>query len=199
MQQIYELTCPYEVRQHIEWDDGVDTEKIECPIQPENHRRGGKRCTPLAIIIKKFPFPDLAKGYGIGLLAAEKALSIFQSQDFTGFTAERIRARAAYTKDEYCEIPPVYELTIHGWAGVAPPESGVKLERMCEGCGYRRYIAPTDTAKIFDEAQWDGSGRALCSLHSGSQTLFDQNISPAQSGYELKNWSLRMGHCRPEV
>jgi hypothetical protein len=78
------------------------------------------------------------------------------------------------------------EVLVTGWAGMAPAESGIRLEESCPGCGHLQYSCFTDPSKLIRDAQWDGSDffivwplPGFIFVSSKIETLFRRhNISP---------------------
>jgi hypothetical protein len=45
---------------------------------------------------------------------------------------------------------------VTGWAGIASPESGIRLVEVCAGCGMRKYSGVERHDKLIDWEQWSG-------------------------------------------
>lgn len=53
--------------------------------------------------------------------------------------------------------PRYWELGVTGWGGVAPRESGVRLQESCPGCGLLTYSSYNNASKLIDASSWDCS------------------------------------------
>jgi hypothetical protein len=51
----------------------------------------------------------------------------------------------------------VSQLRISGWGGVAPPESGIRMDESCPGCGWTHWTDLRDPAGLIEPRNWDGS------------------------------------------
>ncbi len=168
----YELSRPDTVRRLAEWDDSVRLESVRYPVDP-GHARVGKRLTDLSVLLTSRRIPDFVWTWYSDCLIQDHVLRFFRGQGFTGFDVKPCsgshedRARRPDLCDDnpglrageaaQLEIPTLWELVVTGWAGVAPPESGVRLAKFCPACSHRVYSRFTSPTKLIDESQWDGS------------------------------------------
>jgi hypothetical protein len=53
--------------------------------------------------------------------------------------------------------PPVWELVVTGWGGLAPKSSGVKLKKWCRHCGHTYYSPLWKPTNLVDSTKWDGA------------------------------------------
>jgi hypothetical protein len=137
-----------------EWvDDEIETEKIICPANP-GHRRGGKRLTDLSIALPGSRTEDFVWTWQSECLFTDHVLELFKAEGFTGFEVKPVKSR--YKKAVHTP-PRLWELVVTGWAGMAPPESGVRLIRSCPSCKLNTYSEYQSPDKLIDESQWDGS------------------------------------------
>ena len=62
-----------------------------------------------------------------------RLLEEFEKRGITGYRLKpaTVRFRDGVVSDDYSE------LIVTGWAGIAPPESGIELTEACGGCGYK--------------------------------------------------------------
>ncbi len=137
-----------------EEDEGTDWESITCPID-EGHLRGGKRLTNLSVILPGSSVNSFVWTWASQCLIQDHVLDSFRSHGLTGFDVKPCKAR--FKKDIGKQPPNLWELIVTGWAGMAPPESGVKLVEYCEGCKHMVYSMFTEAEKLIDAKQWDGS------------------------------------------
>ena len=174
MQQVFwELTGPESTRGLAEWDDSVKLEgPIYCSANP-GHRHAGKRLTDLSVLLTSRRIPDFVWTWSSNCLIQDHVLRLFHEQGFSGYEVKPVKARMKVRAKEpdpcddnpglraevaaKIEIPTLWELVVTGWAGMAPPESGVRLIESCPACGLKGYSCFTDPSRLIDESQWDGS------------------------------------------
>ena len=127
---------------------------IYCATDP-GHERRGRRLTPLSVAVphrlKDFVWVDSQAH----CLVTERVVRFLELQQLTGY--ELIPVKARYKAKTSEQPPPLWKLIVTGWAGIAPPASGVRLEIDCPTCGHLHYSSVTDPSSLLDEAQWDGS------------------------------------------
>jgi hypothetical protein len=72
-----------------------------------------------------------------------------------GLTGYRSRSATVHFRDG--TVSKDYsQLIVVGWAGVARPESGIRLLEKCPGCGVRRYSGMDNAEELIDWNQWSG-------------------------------------------
>jgi hypothetical protein len=169
----WKLTSPETTRGLAEWDDSMKLGgPVFCPTNP-GHRRAGKRLTDLSVLLTSKKTPDFVWTWQSECLIQERVLQLFREQGFTGFEVKPVRARMKVRAKEIdpCDdnpglteaevskarTPTLWEVVITGWAGMAPPESGIRLIESCPDCGLKGYSCFTDPSRLIDESQWDGS------------------------------------------
>lgn len=130
-------------------------ESVVCEAHPE-HRRAGKRITPLTIILNGQPKGDLLWTWYGELLLTVKALEKLNEGKISGFEAKPVSVRMA---SGFAPKVALWELCVQGWGGVASIKSGIKLdlEKSCSECGLLIYSAPETVLDVIDISQWDGS------------------------------------------
>ena len=89
-------------------------------------------------------------------LIRDTILHLFNRSVVTGFEVKPVAARFATSR---LSPPKLWELVVTGWAGMAKPESGVRLNRSesCSVCGELGYTGLEYPEQLIDEKQWDGS------------------------------------------
>lgn len=166
----WHLASPESMRGLADWDDDMDLEQITCPLD-EHHMRGGKRTTDLSILLTSKRITDFVWAWEC--IIQDRVLRMFREEGFTGFEVKPVKARMKIREKHpdpcddnpglkvedaaQIEIPTLWELVVTGWAGVAPEESGIRLEKSCPGCGHLHYSGYDDASLLIDEKQWDGS------------------------------------------
>lgn len=168
------MSSPYSVTGLAEWDKDTDLEGITCPVT-RSHMRPGKRTPDLGVILTSTDLTDLIWTWHSECLIQDHVLRLFREEGLTGFEVRPVRVgvkrRAPVPEPDdvnpgltpaeaaWIHLPVLWEVVVTGWAGVAPPESGVKLSqnRSCPVCGYLVYRGADDPSLLIDESQWDGS------------------------------------------
>ncbi|MGB9619005.1 MAG: double-CXXCG motif protein [Armatimonadota bacterium] len=155
--KFWRLGPPESTKRLAEWAEDMDYEStVICPLH-EGHQRGGKRQPNLSIVLPGKTVDDVDDFVWTWLsecLVQDHVLELFRRAGLTGYEVKPVKARFKRTT----ETPPrLWELVVTGWAGVAPPESGIRLVEKCEGCGYLKYSDCDDPERLIDPSQWDGS------------------------------------------
>jgi hypothetical protein len=76
-----------------------------------------------------------------------------ESARLTGYWTRPAKARLKRTG----EPVPIRQLRVRGWGGVAPIESGIRLEERCPACPHTHYSPLTGPRWLIDPRNWDGS------------------------------------------
>src|SRR5262249_44338572 len=87
-----------------------------------------------------------------GIVIHRNLVDEFERRGFTGY---RLRPATVRFPDGYLSHD-YSELVVTGWAGVAPPESGIELIEACGGCGYKKYSSLKNPERLIDWSQWTG-------------------------------------------
>jgi hypothetical protein len=148
------LGSPDSTARLADWDDEMDTETVICPID-EGHPRGGKRLTDLSVVLPGGAVQDFVWIWGSEGLVQDHVLKLFKANGLTGYQVKPVKAR--FKRASAQEPPVLWEIVVTGWAGIAPPESGIRLVEHCPACGFRVYSAWTNPERLIDSSQWDGS------------------------------------------
>jgi len=131
----------------------MDVETVICPAN-EGHQRPGKRLTGLSVTLPGYNIEDFVWTWYSECLITDRVLELFKDSGVTGFEVKPVRA--AFKRAQ--ESPPrLWQLVVTGWAGIAPPESGIKLIEDCPACGHKVYSAWTNPERLVTPSQWDGS------------------------------------------
>lgn len=137
-----------------EWDNDMDyVSTVMCPVKP-GHQRAGQRLPDLSIMLPNNKIEDIVWTWKSECLLTDRALAVFRAGGCTGFEVRPVKAR--YRRGEE-EPPRLWELVVTGLAGMAPPESGIKLIEHCSGCNLSYYSSCTDSSRLIDGSKWDGS------------------------------------------
>jgi hypothetical protein len=132
----------------------MDLESVKCPIN-EGHQRSGRRLNDLTVTLPAGEVEDFVWTWYSECLIQDDVLHFLRNQKFAGFDVKSVKAR--FKSRTQSRPPKLWELIVTGWAGMAPPESGVHLVEHCPACNHRVYSGYSDPEKLIKESQWDGS------------------------------------------
>ena len=125
MAVFWRMERPEDFDNLADWDDEVDLEQIICPLEP-GHQGPGGRVGDLKIVLPNKPVPDFVWTVGSSeLLIQDHVVVALKEQGFTGCEVKRATAR--WRRPAELSIPTLWEVVVTGWAGVAPPSSGIRL------------------------------------------------------------------------
>ncbi len=138
-----------------EWvSSEMGLESIICP-RHDGHQRPGKRLTNLSVALRGNVVEDFVWTWYSECLIQDHVLELFQKNAITGVEVKPVKAVFKRRTDR---VPPrLWEIVVTGWAGMAPPESGIMVKDRCEACNLARYSGCTSLGKLIDISQWDGS------------------------------------------
>src|SRR5580698_1411117 len=104
-----------------------------CPLTGA-HNDGSPRVSDLYHEVKHNKRDELMI-WGAGISVHQSLVEEFAKEGFTGYRLKPalIRFRDGSTSDEY------HEFVVTGWAGMASPESGIKLLESCPACQWKKY------------------------------------------------------------
>lgn len=137
------------------WADSVDLAQITCPLD-DGHTRPGSRITDLSVLLPCKEVRNFVWTWPHDCIVRNDTLQMFVEAGLTGFEVKPVEAEFLRPSCKK-RLAQLWEFVVTGWGGIAPPESGVRLLKECPGCGHLRYSAPSDTSKLIDLRQWDGS------------------------------------------
>lgn len=133
-------------------DAPYESVKIVCEAFPKKHARG-RRVSPLDVIVPCDPPPDVIFTYMSYCLIQDRVRELFEQEHLTGFTTGPAKARVERTRATIS----VRELSITGWAGMAPTASGIREDYRCEACGHLHYSELENPRALVEPKNWDGS------------------------------------------
>lgn len=152
--QFWHLDSHESTSGHAEWaHDKMDLDQVICPAR-EGHRREGRRLTDLSVTLPGRKVQDIVWTWYSECLIQDRVLNLFRDNGLTGFEVKPVKSVFKKAREK---PPRLWELVVTGWAGMAPPESGIRLVERCEGCGHTTYSEPSDVTKLISPSQWDGS------------------------------------------
>jgi hypothetical protein len=149
----YDLQSPDSER--LMGDDNESDGKRDrkpCPVT-NTHSEGGPRVGSLCLQMKHNRRDErIIWGWQNSIVLHESLLGEFEHQRFTGYRVKpaTVRFRDGSTSIEYREF------IVTGWAGIASPESGVRVDMSCQGCHWKHYSPITNHEKLIDWNQWTG-------------------------------------------
>src|SRR5437660_12455270 len=92
-QPFLELGYPRSTRRVAEWDHAaMAVETVLCPLVP-NHRRAGRRLTPLSVTLRRPPTEDFVWTWNSECLLTESAVHLFRDEGFNGYELKPVMAR----------------------------------------------------------------------------------------------------------
>jgi len=151
----WHIYAPKSLAKRAEWaHKEIHTEKIVCPVN-QGHRRGGKRISNLSVVLPGRKVEDFVWTWYSECLVQDSVLELFRAHELEGFETKPVKGRFNRHRTE--EPPRLHELIVTGWAGMASPESGIRLDESCDACGDLHYSGCTNPAKLINASQWDGS------------------------------------------
>ena len=85
-------------------------------------------------------------------LIHESLLEEFRRAKLTG-----VRTRPAEVRFKDGVVSRDYnEMVVTGWAGLARPESGIRVEKSCPACHWKTYSPLKNAEEVIDWSQWSG-------------------------------------------
>jgi hypothetical protein len=123
-----------------------------CPTGDE-HFDGQRRVTDLSVRVNHDRDDEqMIWTWGGECLVHESLVAEFRAHGFSGFQLKpaTVRFREGRISRSYQEIVVV------GWAGIAPPESGIHVVRQCPKCHWKAYSNLIDGEHLVDWSQWTG-------------------------------------------
>ena len=153
--RFWNLRRPESTRKRAEWAHGeMRLESVVCPAD-DGHRGGGKRLTDLSVTLPGRTVDDFVWTWYSECLVQDRVLEVFRTCGLTGYDVKPVKARFKRRAGE--EPPRLWEFVATGWAGMAPAESGIKVEEHCPACKYTAFSGCTDSSRLIAPSQWDGS------------------------------------------
>jgi hypothetical protein len=156
MEKFWYLHSPESDAKQSEYAEGMDWEGIVCPVN-SGHRRAGRRVTDLSVKLRGNGVDDFVWTFFSECLVQDRVLELFRTHGVTGYEVKPNPVKTAFKRKRGCDPPRLWELVVTGWAGMAPPESGVRLTSSCDACGDLEYSGCTNPANLIDPGRWDGS------------------------------------------
>lgn len=139
--------------------DAIIGDKKPCPLEPERHSgTGWYRINDLVVKLKSPKVRDISSTWHNDYLITDRVASLFKDAGFTGYSLRHVDVRLPRSvRYEGIRSPVLWEFKVHGWGGVAPVSSGIKLVTRCSVCNFTLYTPLLYPEKLIDESQWDGS------------------------------------------
>jgi hypothetical protein len=125
-------------------------ERSPCPITRE-HLDGNRRLSNLALKVKHNDRDEkMIWTWGGECLVHEQLAEAFHRRGITGFTLRpaTLRFRDGFLSNDYSE------LVVTGWAGVARPESGIRVLKSCPACRWKTYSVLKNAEQLIDWDHW---------------------------------------------
>jgi hypothetical protein len=152
--QFWNLHRPESMVSEADYRDGADWEGVTCPVDDE-HQRAGRRITDLDVEVRSGVKADFLWTFLSDCLIQDRVLELLRKNEVTGFEVKPV---TTHFKRQCSDKPPrLWEFIVIGWAGIAPADSGIRLDESCGACGLLEYSGCSDPSKLIDARQWDGS------------------------------------------
>jgi hypothetical protein len=129
-------------------------EQITCPADP-GHIFGRKVVGKLCVELPSRPLADLEWTWIDDMFITERGLEFLNHHNVTGFETRPLM-EATYKRRSRGEPPPLFELSVTGWGGLAAAAAGLEVVEFCPACRYRKYRI-ADPSRLIDPGTWDGS------------------------------------------
>src|SRR6266853_292162 len=136
-------------------DEEIEFERVYCPVNPAGHNGVRGRISPLSVVLPNSQPQDFVWTWGGECLVQEHVLYLFKMRGLTGYEAIPVPKVKFAQSSGY--PPRLWEIIVKGSGGIAASESGVRVRRVCLGCGLTDYSRVTKSTKLIDITQWDGS------------------------------------------
>lgn len=133
----------------------VEFKRVVCSVNPAGHNGLGDRTSPLSIVLQNIEPDDFVWTWASECLVQEHVLYLFKTEKFTGY--EPVPVHHLEFDPPVKNPPRFWEIVVKGSAGIASVKSGAKILRVCPGCGAADYSRITDSTRVIDASQWDGS------------------------------------------
>ena len=125
-----------------------------CPLNPDH--RLAPWPTELKIVLPRQQVGDFVSTWMSDLLVQERTLELLREEGITGFEVRPAQAR--FKRPVWGTPPPLWQIVVTGFAGMAAPESGCHpVGEVCPACGWQNYRTPSNMPDMLDERAWDGS------------------------------------------
>lgn len=129
--------------------------EVRCTVNPDGHRGVRERITsPLSMVLPDKEPLDFVWTHLGECAVQEHVLRVFANAGFQGYEAIPVKVRF---KSSARTAPRLWELAVKGSAGLAHPDSGLRVLRHCPGCDLTDYSPITEPTKVVDQSRWDGT------------------------------------------
>jgi len=122
----------------------------QCPLNRDH--KGWRRLSDLALEVHHRKHDETLIAYGMKRVIHTSLAEQFEKHGLNGYRLRpaTVRFRDGILSKEYLQ------LIVTGWAGVARPESGIRLIEGCTACPHKKYSPLEDAAQLIDWSQWSG-------------------------------------------
>jgi hypothetical protein len=161
-------------------------EKLPCPISHE-HVDGLRRVSDLALEVKHDSRDEKIVWRWIeGCVVHESLVAEFRKGGLTGYRLRpsTVRFRDGGISKDY------QELIITGWAGIARPESGIRVTKRCPRCQWKKYSSLRDVERLIDWSQWSGGDFFIVWPLPGF-ILITERVAELLLSLDIKSFQLR--------
>ncbi|MGO9337815.1 MAG: hypothetical protein ACLPY1_09935 [Terracidiphilus sp.] len=148
----FNLHAPDSERLLADCNSYDNRESLPCPLTTE-HLDGSRRIGPLSVEVSHNRFDEMMIWCWVeGRVVHQRLLNEFERQGFTGYRTEpaTVRFRDGSLSTDYREF------IVTGWAGIAAPQSGIRVKKSCPACHWKKYTGITNYEELIDWSQWTG-------------------------------------------
>jgi hypothetical protein len=129
-------------------------ERVECSADP-SHIFSEQKIGELWVELPSRTLSDFEWTWNSDIFVTPHAVDVLQKNNVTGFETRPL-GKAVYKKRSRGEPPPLFELAVTGWGGMAARTAGVELVEFCPACRHRDYTI-AEPSQLIDPSAWDGS------------------------------------------
>jgi hypothetical protein len=118
----------------------------------ESRSKGWRRLSDLALEVQHRKHDETLIASGMKRVIHTNLAEEFEKRGLSGYRVRpaTVRFRDGVLSKDYLQ------LVVSGWAGVARPESGIRLIEECSGCAHKKYSPLEDAGQLIDWSQWSG-------------------------------------------
>lgn len=128
--------------------------RVTCSANP-GHVFGRQTIGELWVELPLRALADFEWTWNSDIFISSHAVEVLNENKVTGFETRPLM-KVTYAKRSPREAPPLFELAVTGWGGMAAPSAGVELIEFCPSCRSRLYTI-ADPSRLIDPSSWDGS------------------------------------------
>jgi hypothetical protein len=155
----------------------------QCPLNREH--KGWWRLSNLALEVQHRKHDETLISSWASCVIHEKLAEEFEKRGLSGYRLRpaTVRFRDGVLSKDYLQ------LVVIGWAGVARPESGIRLIEECSGCVRKKYSPLEDASQLIDWSQW--SGEDFFVVWPIPECLVTERVAAVLRELKVKSYNLK--------